>query len=86
MNILELKNLSVSFKSRKSLTTLLKKNNLDAVIDNSFAIKDNSTYGIVGESGSGKTTLAKTILGLLTTPNGNLRFNKKNLLELQDNT
>ena len=79
MNILELKNLSVSFKSRKSLTTLLKKNNLDAVIDNSFAIKDNSTYGIVGESGSGKTTLAKTILGLLTTPNGNLRFNKKKI-------
>ena len=77
MNILELENLYVRFKYKRSIKNLFKTQDLDAVIDNSFTIKNNSTYGIVGESGSGKTTIAKIILGLLTTSNGKLIFNNE---------
>ena len=79
MKILELENLSVKFKSKRTLENLFVKTELDAVIDNSFIINDNSTYGIVGESGSGKTTIAKTILGLLTTSHGKLSFDNKEI-------
>ena len=79
MNLLKLENLSVKFKSKKSLKDLFKNIELDAVIDTSFTIKKNKTFGIVGESGSGKTTIAKTILGLHTSLIGKLNFNNQEI-------
>jgi len=63
-NIIEVKNLSVSYLSRKKLFSL-KSLRTNAVDDVSFIIRKGETTGLVGESGCGKTTIAKVILKLL---------------------
>jgi peptide/nickel transport system ATP-binding protein len=57
VNILEVKNLSLSFKSNSGNKTVLK--------DISLNLKEAKTLGIVGESGSGKSLTALSILKLL---------------------
>ncbi|MCG8411213.1 MAG: ABC transporter ATP-binding protein [Bacteroidales bacterium] len=57
MNILEIKNLSLSFKSNQGVISVLENVNL--------SIEKDKTIGIVGESGSGKSITAMSILGLL---------------------
>ena len=79
MNLLKLENLSVRFKSKKTIKDFFKNIELDAVIDTSFVIKKNKTFGIVGESGSGKTTIAKTILGLHNSLTGKLNFDNQQI-------
>lgn len=55
--LLEVKNLSVEAKSKKSSTKL---------VDNiSFSLKKGECLGILGESGSGKSMTCKAIMGLL---------------------
>ena len=55
--LLEVKNLSVEAKSKKSSTKL---------VDNiSFSLKEGECLGILGESGSGKSMTCKAIMGLL---------------------
>lgn len=55
--LLEVKNLSVEAKSKKSSTQL---------VDNiSFSLKEGECLGILGESGSGKSMTCKAIMGLL---------------------
>lgn len=56
-NLLEVKNLSVSFKSTAG--------EIEAVRDVSFELKKGEVLAIVGESGCGKSVLCKTIMGLL---------------------
>jgi oligopeptide/dipeptide ABC transporter ATP-binding protein len=48
----------------------------------SFAIEAGRTLGVVGESGCGKTTTAKLVLGLEEPSCGSIRFEGRNLLEL----
>ena len=79
MNLLKLENLSVKFKSKKTIKDFFKNIELDAVIDTSFVIKKKKTFGIVGESGSGKTTIAKTILGLHNSLTGKLNFDNQQI-------
>lgn len=57
MNLLEVKNLSLSFRSNHGETQVLK--------DISFTLKRSETLGIVGESGSGKSLTALSIVKLL---------------------
>ncbi|RXG63499.1 ABC transporter ATP-binding protein, partial [Candidatus Atribacteria bacterium 1244-E10-H5-B2] len=45
-----------------------------AVDDVSFAIPQNSTFGIVGESGSGKTTIGRTMLRLIEPTSGVIQY------------
>ena len=56
-NILEVKNLSVSFDSAEG--------EVEAVRDVSFALKRGEVLAIVGESGCGKSVLCKSIMKLL---------------------
>ncbi|MFV0627206.1 MAG: ABC transporter ATP-binding protein [Alphaproteobacteria bacterium] len=61
MSLLDVKNLSVSFKAQNNEEKL-------AVNDISFSLKENEILGIVGESGSGKSVTSLSILGLLPYP------------------
>ena len=64
MPILSVKNLAVSYKTRKR--------EIDAVRDVSFDIHRGENLGLVGESGCGKSTAAYAIVNFLG-PNGRVR-------------
>lgn len=53
--------------------------NVRAVDDVSFEIKEGTTYGLVGESGSGKSTVAKAIMRLVNIKSGNIFFEGKDI-------
>ncbi len=80
MNILEIKNLSLSFKSNSGNKTVLK--------NISFNLKEAKTLGIVGESGSGKSLTALSILKLLPVnacvDSGTISFLNTELLTLSE--
>lgn len=73
MSLLQVKNLSVHFHTRKGLSR--------AVDDVSFALEEGKTLGIVGESGSGKSVSAMSILRLLDEngkiTNGQILFEER---------
>jgi peptide/nickel transport system ATP-binding protein/oligopeptide transport system ATP-binding protein len=50
-----------------------------AVDDVSFSVKRGETLGLVGESGCGKTTVGRTILRLVPSTGGQVRFEGKNI-------
>jgi peptide/nickel transport system ATP-binding protein/oligopeptide transport system ATP-binding protein len=54
-----------------------------AVNDVSFRIEPGETLGIVGESGCGKTTLGRALVRLYEPTAGSVRFDGKNLGELE---
>ena len=77
--ILEVKDLSVSYRSRTKYVNALKKV--------SWGIKEGEILGIVGESGSGKSTLALSILNLLPTDSksqGQIIFKDKNIFKARE--
>jgi oligopeptide/dipeptide ABC transporter ATP-binding protein len=53
-----------------------------AVDDISFRVEPGQTLGVVGESGCGKTTTAKLVLGLEEPTSGSIRFEGRDLAEL----
>nr|WP_300004812.1 ABC transporter ATP-binding protein [Tissierella sp.] len=55
--LLEVKNLSISFKTKRG--------HLKAVNDASLIIRENESVALIGESGCGKTTLATSIVDIL---------------------
>ena len=50
--------------------------------DVSFRIKEKEIVSIIGPNGAGKTTLVKTIMGLLPTKSGAVRFNGESIEKL----
>lgn len=62
--ILEVSNLSVSYRERRK-TPFEKKKNIQVLKDLTFSMERGEILGLVGESGSGKTTLARAILGMI---------------------
>ncbi|MEQ1576777.1 MAG: ABC transporter ATP-binding protein [Hyphomicrobium sp.] len=79
--LVEVKNLSVAFKSGKTQTV--------AVKNVSFAIGKGETVALVGESGSGKSVSALSVLKLLpypgaSHPSGEIRFGGQDLLKASE--
>jgi peptide/nickel transport system ATP-binding protein len=62
--LLEVKDLKVEFHT-DDVT-------VHAVNGVTLALKEGETLGLVGETGAGKTTIARTILGILPKPQGNV--------------
>lgn len=79
-SLLNIKNLSISFKTDKGP--------LVVVSDLSLDIKQAEVFGLVGESGCGKSLTALSILRILPDnafTEGEIIFDNKNLLTLNDN-
>lgn len=62
-NVLEINNLSKSFKDLKVIEHL------------NLTIAPNTVYGLIGKNGSGKTTTMKMILGFLKSDEGEITIN-----------
>lgn len=79
-NILEVKDLHVTFETRRGPVR--------AVNGLSFELKAGETLGIVGESGSGKSVSMNSMMGLVRDANvrisGEVHFKGTNLLTLND--
>lgn len=81
MSLLEIKDLTVHYITRKSTVRAVNGINL--------AIDEGKTLGLVGETGAGKTTTALSILGLVPNPPGKIAggevlFDGQNLLEASE--
>src|SRR5574344_3037403 len=88
-NLLEIKDLSVEYKSQNSFG---KGKNVFAVNKLTLAIKKGEILAVAGESGCGKSTLAKAILRLIPVSDGQIllngsqnivKFNKKEFRAFQ---
>lgn len=80
-NLIEIKNLSKTYKEEGSFLT--KKKDSPLVLDNiNLNIEKGTIVSLVGESGCGKTTLANCILKLIKPDSGEILFNDKNILNL----
>lgn len=85
MALLEIEHLKKYFPTPRGM--------VHAVDDVSFSIQKGQTMGLVGESGCGKSTLGRTIIHLLESTSGVIRFegedvthlNKKGLARLREN-
>ena len=80
MNILEVKNLNMSYKTIDG--------EVEAVKDVSFTVKEGESFGIVGESGCGKTSVAMSLLQLQADngkiTNGEILFDGRNIVGLNE--
>ena len=81
MVVLEATGLSKHFAARRGLFGG-DRGTVRAVDGISFTIERGQTLGIVGESGCGKTTTAKLVLGLEVPTRGIMRFEGRDLQEL----
>jgi ABC-type glutathione transport system ATPase component len=76
--LLEVKNVSKTFLKKKGFFSKSLKEN-KALQNVSLEIRAGQTLSIVGESGSGKTTLARCVTKLISSDDGEINFNGKNL-------
>ena len=81
MPVLEAAGLTKHFQARRGIFGG-SRGVVRAVDDISFAIESGRTLGVVGESGCGKTTTAKLVLGLEEPTGGSIRFEGRDLQEL----
>ncbi len=81
--LLEVKDLKVWFPV---LGGVLRRriDDVKAVDGVTFSVKEGSTVGLVGESGSGKTTIGRALLKLCPATSGEVLFEGKDLLKLDE--
>jgi len=75
MALLEIEHLKKHFPTSRGT--------VHAVDDVSFSINKGETMGLVGESGCGKSTLGRTIIHLLESTGGTIRFEGKDVTHLK---
>lgn len=76
-NILEVKDLCVSFNNKSNLFSKGEEGKIHAVNHVSLNIGRNEIHGLVGESGSGKSTLGRSIMGLAPVTSGQILFHSR---------
>jgi len=79
--LVEVNNLVKYFPVRAGLLQRVV-NQVKAVDDISFAIRQGETLGMVGESGCGKTTVGRTMLRLIEPTSGAVKFDNKDVFSL----
>jgi oligopeptide/dipeptide ABC transporter ATP-binding protein len=77
--LLEVDHLQVLFPIKSGLIIDRKIGQVHAVDDVTFALREGETLGIVGESGCGKTTLIRTLVRLIDSTGGGIRFRGKDI-------
>ncbi len=81
MNILEIKNLNVEYKTKSSIFN--KEKIINAVNNLSLDVQQGEVLAIAGESGCGKSTLASAITNLAPVKSGEILFHGVNTLKLR---
>ncbi|MBV9804481.1 MAG: ATP-binding cassette domain-containing protein [Solirubrobacterales bacterium] len=72
--LLEVKHLRVLFPVKSGAVVARTVGHVHAVDDVSFELREGETLGIVGESGCGKTTLIRTLVRLIDSTSGSIRY------------
>ena len=81
-NLVEVKNLVKYFPVRAGLLQRVV-NQVKAVDNVSFFVREGETLGLVGESGCGKTTVGRTMLRLIEPTSGSVWFEGKDMVGLK---
>ena len=82
MNIVEVKDLHMSFPILKGVLFHSVAGHVKAVDGVSFSIPEGETLGLVGESGSGKSTVGNMLLRLLKPTSGEILYRGRSILSL----
>jgi oligopeptide/dipeptide ABC transporter ATP-binding protein len=72
--LLEVEHVKLYFPIKKGIVIDREVARVHAVDDVTFTLRDGETLGLVGESGCGKTTLSRTVMRLLDSTEGTIRF------------
>jgi len=81
-NLVEVKNLVKYFPVRAGMLQRVV-NQVKAVDDVSFSVREGETLGLVGESGCGKTTVGRAMLRLIEPTSGSVWFEGKDMVGLK---
>lgn len=81
VNIIEVKHLSKSFRKKRNLKGLLKKEEKLrlAVDDISFSVPEGKVFTLLGSNGSGKTTTVRMLANLLMPSSGEIYYRGKRM-------
>ena len=82
-NLIEVKDLVVTFRRRSAKRISFRPETFAAVDHVSFSIRQGETYGLVGESGSGKSTIGRAILGYFRPAAGQILYQGKDIAGLK---
>jgi oligopeptide/dipeptide ABC transporter ATP-binding protein len=77
--LLEVEHVKLYFPIKKGILFEREVARVHAVDDVTFTLRDGETLGLVGESGCGKTTLSRTVMRLLDTTEGTIRFHGRDV-------